>query len=257
MDEMLEALSACCKKLKLSVTMAERAMTQEGDSHQEYLLNLLRNEIAVRDSARVMRNLNAAGFPRRYSREEYRTDEIEFPDGVSFESLLNLDFFKSGKNVIMYGGTGTGKTMLSILIGMAACAENIPVRFYRVAALVNLLAEHKKAGTLTRFKKKKLNPGKILILDEFGYVPYDRVDSELLFDYLSEIHEQKSVILNTNLEFSQWVNVLYDKRMTTALIGRLIEHVELILFPGENNRLRKSSVNQAFTRTARSKGVNA
>ena len=66
----------------------------------------------------------------------------------------------------MYGGTGTGKTMLSILLGMEACKENIPVRFFRAAALVNLLAEHKKAGTLSLFKQKKLNPAKILILDE-------------------------------------------------------------------------------------------
>ena len=157
----------------------------------------------------------------------------------------------------MYGGTGTGKTMLTILIGMEACKENIPVRFFRVANLINLLAEHKQAGTLTHFKKKKLDPAKILLLDEFGYVPYDRAGSELLFDYLSEIHEQKSVVLNTNLEFSQWVNVLYDKRMTTALIGRLIQHVELILFPGQNNRLRESSINQALARTNSRQGVNA
>jgi DNA replication protein DnaC len=100
-----------------------------------------------------------------------------------------------------------------------------------------------------------LSPAKIIILDEFGYVPYDRAGSELLFDYLSEIHEQKSVILNTNLEFSQWVNILYDKRMTTALIGRLTHHVELILFPGENNRLKESSINQALSRTNSRQGV--
>ena len=93
--------------------------------------------------------------------------------------------------------------------------------------------------------KKKLNSAQILILDEFGYVPYDR---NLLFDYLSEIHEQKSVILNTNLEFSQWVNVLYDQRMTTALIGRLTHHVELILFPSVNNRLRESSINETLSK---------
>ena len=256
MDEMKEALAACCKKLRLSSSLAGRAMTLEGDSHQEYLLNLLSNEIANRDSARITRNLNTAGFPCRYRREQYRTDEIDFPDGVSFESLLALDFFRGGKNVIMYGGTGTGKTMLTILIGMEACRANIPVRFFRAATLVNLLAEHKQAGTLSQFKKKKLDPVKILLLDEFGYVPYDRIGSELLFDYLSEIHEQKSIVLNTNLEFSQWVNVLYDKRMTTALIGRLIQHVELILFPGENNRLRESSINQAFARTANRQGVS-
>ena len=257
MDDMKEALAECCKKLRLSASLASRAMTQEGENNQEFLLNLLTSEIANREAARITRNMNMAGFPCRYRAEQYRTDEIDFPDGVSFESLLALDFYKGGKNVIMYGGTGTGKTMLSILIGMAACRENIPVRFYRVATLINLLAESKQEGTLSQFKKKKLNPAKILLLDEFGYVPYDRVGSELLFDYLSEIHEQKSIVLNTNLEFSQWVNVLYDKRMTTALIGRLIQHVELILFPGENNRLRESSINQAFARTNARQGVNA
>lgn len=257
MDDMKEALAVCCKKLRLSASLASRAMTLEGESNQEYLLNLLTSEIANREAARVTRNMNMAGFPCRYKREQYRTDEIEFPDDVSFESLLALDFYRGGKNVIMYGGTGTGKTMLTILIGMEACKENIPVRFFRVANLINLLAEHKQAGTLTHFKKKKLDPAKILLLDEFGYVPYDRAGSELLFDYLSEIHEQKSVVLNTNLEFSQWVNVLYDKRMTTALIGRLIQHVELILFPGQNNRLRESSINQALARTNSRQGVNA
>lgn len=257
MDDMKEALAECCKKLRLSASLASRAMTQGGENNQEFLLNLLTSEIANREAARITRNMNMAGFPCRYRAEQYRTDEIDFPDGVSFESLLALDFYKGGKNVIMYGGTGTGKTMLSILIGMAACRENIPVRFYRVATLINLLAESKQEGTLSQFKKKKLNPAKILLLDEFGYVPYDRVGSELLFDYLSEIHEQKSIVLNTNLEFSQWVNVLYDKRMTTALIGRLIQHVELILFPGENNRLRESSINQAFARTNARQGVDA
>jgi len=257
MDDMKEALAECCKKLRLSASLASRAMTLQGGTNQEFLLNLLTSEIANRDAARIARNMNMAGFPCRYRAEQYRTDEIEFPDDVSFESLLALEFYKKGENVIMYGGTGTGKTMLTILIGMAACKESIPVRFFRVATLINLLAESKQEGTLSQFKKKKLNPAKILLLDEFGYVPYDRVGSELLFDYLSEIHEQKSVVLNTNLEFSQWVNVLYDKRMTTALIGRLIQHVELILFPGENNRLRESSINQAFARTNARQGVNA
>ena len=257
MDEIKEKLADCCKKLRLSASLADRAMSQEGITNQEYLLNLLLDEIANRDAARITRNLNSAGFPCRYTPEQYRTGEIDFPDGVSFESLLGLDFYHSGKNVIMYGGTGTGKTMLSILIGMEACRQDVPVKFFRTAALVNLLAEHKQAGTLSKFRKKKLNPAKIIILDEFGYVPYDRTGSELLFDYLSEIHEQKSVILNTNLEFSQWVNILYDKRMTTALIGRLTHHVELILFPGENNRLKESSINQAFSRTNSRQGVTS
>lgn len=127
MDDMKEALAACCKRLRLSASLAGRAMKLEGETHQEFLLNLLNSEIANRDAARISRNLNAAGFPCRYRREQYRTDEIDFPDGVSFESLLSLDFYHGGKNVIMYGGTGTGKTMLSILIGMEACKESFCV----------------------------------------------------------------------------------------------------------------------------------
>ena len=157
MDDIRNELAACCKKLRLSASLADRAMTLEGATNQEYLLNLLLEEITSRNAARITRNLNSAGFPCRYTPEQYRTSEIDFPDGVSFESLLALDFYHGGKNVIMYGGTGTGKTMLSILIGMEACRQDVPSRFFRTAALVNQLAEHKQAGRLSRFKKKKLD----------------------------------------------------------------------------------------------------
>lgn len=249
MADLEHSIAECCKQLKLSSNFAEKAFLMKGDTPQEYLLNLLTNEIQYRTEKRISKHLNSAGFPRRYSVEAFRTDEIDFPEGVTLESLLELDFYHSGKNVIMYGGTGTGKTMLSILIGMSACYQDVPVKFFRTAGLINQFSENQKKGMLSNFKRK-LNSSQILILDEFGYVPYDRTGSQLMFDYISEIHEQKSVILNTNLEFSQWVNVLYDQRMTTALIGRLTHHVELILFPGINNRLRESSINEALTKVS-------
>ena len=247
MAELKESIESCCRQLKLSSNLAERAMTQEGGTNQEYLYNLLSNEVAYRRERRITKLLNTAGFPRIYERGQFRTDEVDFPSGVSLDSLLNLEFYRKGENLILYGSTGTGKTMLSTLIGISACNEDIPVKFYRTAGLVNLFSESKAKGSLAALKKKLMN-AQILILDEFGYVPYDRTGAQLLFDYLSEIHEQRSVILNTNLEFSQWVNVLYDERMTTALIGRLTHHVELILFPGGNNRLRESSINEARNR---------
>ena len=246
-NELRDMIASCCKSLKLSSNLADRAMIQKGATNQEYLYNLLSEEIRCRRARRIAKLINTADFPRLYSRDQFRTDEVDFPEGVTLDSLLDLEFHRSGKNLIMYGATGTGKTMLSILIGLAACRADIPVRFYRTAGLINRFSTGHTKGTLEKLKKK-LNEAQILILDEFGYVPYDRTGSQLLFDYLSEIHEQKSVILNTNLEFSQWVNVLYDKRMTTALIGRLTHHVELILFPGGNNRLRESSINKAFSR---------
>lgn len=242
MDDIKYQLAECCKQLKLSSGLAERAMTMQGDSHQEYLVQLLTKELEYRRKRRVTTLTNAAKFPRRYKLENFRADEIDFQGDSTLAGLLRLDFLHSGKNVVMYGSTGTGKTMLSILIGMEACRQNIPVRFFRAASLVNQLAEQHVAGTLSSFKKK-LSKIQILIIDEFGYIPYDKTGAQLLFDYLSEIHENKSVILNTNLEFSQWGNILYDYKMATALIGRLTHHVELVLFPGGNNRLRESSIN--------------
>ena len=235
-----EEIKNCCRQLRLSANLAERAQTTSGETNQEFLYNLLRDEIAYRRKQRISKMINGAGFPKPYQFSQFRDEEVDFQDTCSVQSLQSLEFQQKGLNIIMYGGTGTGKTMLSICIGMRLCEEGIPVRFFRTAALINQLSEHN-----SKFLKK-LNKAEVLILDEFGYVPYDRMGSQLLFDYMSEIHEKKQVILNTNLEFSRWVNVLYDEQMTAALIGRLTHHCHLILFPGGNNRLRESSLNETY-----------
>jgi DNA replication protein DnaC len=236
---------ACCKRLKLSRNLADMAQTTDGGSHQEYLYKLLSAELANREKVRVSKLINSAGFYSIKTFDGFRFDEITLPSDLTPESLKSLDFIKQKKNIIMYGRTGTGKTMLSTALGVTACQRGIPVKFYRTAALVNQLSEAKKAGTLSVLLKK-LYKASVVILDEFGYVPYDRTGAQLLFDFLSEIHEQKSVILNTNLEFSRWVNILYDEQMTAALVGRLMHHCYLLLFPGENNRLRESSINDLY-----------
>lgn len=240
-----QELIDCCKKLKLSRNFADLAQTMAGQSHQEYLYKLLIAELKNRENGRKAKLIKGAGFYNIKTLDDVRFDEITLPSGLTIEKLKSLNFISEKKNVIMYGRTGTGKTMLSTALGVAACQMGIPVRFYRTAALVNQLSEAKKTGTLGTVYKK-LNKASVLVLDEWGYVPYDRNGAQLLFDYLSEIHEQKSIILNTNLEFSRWVNVLYDEQMTAALVGRLMHHCYLLLFPGENNRLRESSINDLY-----------
>ena len=235
----------CCKRLKLSRNLADMAQTISGESHQEYLYELLSGELNNREQGRIATLINVAGFYSIKTFDGFRFDEITLPSGLTPESLKSLDFIREKKNVIMYGRTGTGKTMLSIALGVSACQRGIPVKFYRTAALVNQLSEAKKASTLG-ILLKKLDKASVIILDEWGYVPYDRTGAQLLFDYLSEIHEHKPVILNTNLEFSRWVNVLYDEQMTAALVGRLMHNCHLLLFPGENNRLRESSINDIY-----------
>ena len=240
MNVLKDRISECCKKLKISSNFAENAFLTDGESNQEYLLTLLENEIRHRGEARISKLLNTAGFPRFYAKGEFKPDEVKFQNGLCYESLVNANLTEPCKNVIMYGGTGTGKTMLSIILGIEACKKGVPVKFFRAAGLINAFSECKNKGCLSSLKKK-LNAASVLVLDEFGYIPYDKTGSQLLFDYLSEIHEKKSVILTTNLEFSQWGNVLYDYNMAAALIGRLTHHMELVLFPGENRRLKEAN----------------
>lgn len=249
MSDYKDEIALCCKKLRLSSNLASHAMTGQGESNQEYLYRLLEAEISYRREVRISKLLNTAGFPQHYDFDQFDAGEVQFPASTSLDALKALEFYGERKNIVMYGGTGTGKTMLSTCIGSEACRREIPVKFFRTASLVNQLSENKASGNLGRFIKK-LDRASILILDEFGYVPYDRTGSQLLFDYLSEIHGLKCVILNTNLEFSRWVNILYDEQMTAALVGRLMHHCHLLLFPGKNNRLRESSINEVYTAAA-------
>lgn len=251
MTKVQEQIAQCCKQLKLSSNLVDVAAKHGGKAYQEYLLKVLSDEVAYRHKARITKFMNLAGFPKRYQKSDFRADEVLFPDGTTLEDLYNLSFYNNGRNIIMYGSTGTGKTMLSILLGMEACTQGIPVKFFRTASLINQLAEAREGHALTALKKK-LNYAHILILDEFGYVPYDRTGAQLLFDFVSEVHEKEqiSIILNTNLEFAQWSTVLTDECMTTAFIGRLTHHADVILFPGGNNRLKESALFDAYTRIA-------
>ena len=218
--------------------MSEKIQAQ---NNQEYLLVLLKSEIERRESSKKDKLLKNAGFYTIKSFEDFNFDEVTLPEAVTKEYLKNLEFLKSKTNLVMYGNVGTGKTFLSIALGVIACKYGIEVRFFRTSALVNKLAEAKRNGALSALMKQ-INKAGILILDEWGYVPLDRIGAQLLFEVVSECYEKKPLILNTNIEFSRWVNVFYDEQMTGAIIDRLLHHCHLLLFPGPSNRMRESSL---------------
>ena len=236
-------IADCCKKLRLSRNIVEMSDKIEADSHQEYLLKLLQAEVAHREEVRMNKLLKKAGFYTIKTFESFRFDEVTLPSDITLEYLKECEFIKNKTNIVMYGNVGTGKTHLSIALGVEACKKGLEVRFFRTSTLVNKLAEQKKAGTLAAFLKT-LNKADLLICDEWGYVPLDRVGSQLLFEVISECYERKSVIINTNIEFSRWVNVFYDEQMTGAIIDRILHHCHLLLFPGQSNRLRESALNK-------------
>ena len=129
MDDYRDAIASCCRQLRLSANLADNAFAIEGETHQEYLYNLLSKEIKCRKAARIGKLINSAGFPVQHNFAAFHPDEVQFPSGVTPESLKALEFFHAGNNLVMYGSTGTGKTMLSICIGMEACRSGIPVEY--------------------------------------------------------------------------------------------------------------------------------
>lgn len=236
-----EKIAECCKKLKLSRNLVDMSDHFQAESNQEYLLQLLESEIQHRDSARKLKYLNKAGFYSFKSFESFNFEEVVLPGAITREQLKNCEFIDGKTNLILYGNVGTGKTHLSIAIGIEACNKGQNVKFFRTSALVNLLAEAKKKGTLSNFLKN-IYKADLLIFDEWGYVPLERTGSQLLFEVISEYYEKGSIILNTNIEFSRWVNIFYDEQMTGAMIDRLLHHCHLLMFSGTSYRMRETSL---------------
>lgn len=236
-------IAACCKELRLSRNMVEMSEKLQAGSHQEYLLRLLKSELEHREHARKDKLLKNAGFYSIKAFEDFRFDEVTLPGTVSPEYLKSCRFLDTKTNLVMYGNVGTGKTFLSIALGVEACKRGIETRFFRTAALVNKLSEAKKNGSLSVFMKK-IEKAQLVICDEWGYVPLDRTGAQLLFEVISQCYEQKTLIINTNIEFSRWVNVFYDEQMTGAILDRVLHHCHLLLFPGTSNRMRESGLTQ-------------
>ncbi|AEV67930.1 IS21-like element helper ATPase IstB [Acetivibrio clariflavus] len=236
-------IADCCKALKISQNMVENSQKVTADSHQEYLLKLLKLEIEHREKTRQNRLIKNAGFYTMKSLEVFKFDEVTVPASINIDYLRKCEFIKDKSNLVFYGNVGTGKTHLATAIGIEACKLGKSVKFFRTAALVNKLSEAKKAKELSGFIKQIMK-NDLLIFDEWGYIPLDRDGSQLLFEIISECYERKSIIITTNIEFSRWTNVLYDEQMTGALIDRLLHHCHLLIFNGESERMKNSLIRQ-------------
>ena len=227
----------------MSRNFVESATTIQADTHEEYVLKLLQAEVEHRENTKRDKLLKNAGFYSLKVFDNFRFDEITLPASVTPDYLKNCAFLETHTNLVMYGNVGTGKTHLSIALGVEACKKGVDTRFFRTAALVNKLSEAKKSGNLSAFLKKLLK-AELIICDEWGYVPLDRVGAQLLFEIIAECYESKSIIINTNTEFSRWGTVFYDEQMTAAILDRVLHHCHLLMFPGPSNRMRESTLNQ-------------
>lgn len=221
--------------------MAEEAR-DNNQSFESYLLALLDQEIGQREENVQAARVRQAKFPAQKTLEAF---DFTLVPKVSPQKVLNLaqaDYVAKHENVILVGPNGTGKTHLAIGLGIAACRRGKRVRFTTAPALVNDLIEARQDYRLSRLQAyyQRID---LLILDEFGFVPFPRDGAELLFNLVASRYERRSTVLTTNLEFGRWTEVLGDEMMTGALVDRLTHQAHILLIEGESYRFRQSLKN--------------
>lgn len=239
-DPVQEHIRLYARQLKLP-TFSKYAdilrRARPGARFEELLLELMKAETAQRQENQNRRRLKAAGFPYTKTLEEL---DLSRYDGqlsdLFLGELASCKFINEKKNVVMIGNPGRGKTHMAIGLGLKACALGMSVLFKNAATLSTELSEAKDNYALGKLEKR-IRRADLLILDEMSYVSFDRFQSELLFKVVSDRSERGSVIVTTNLAFSQWTELFENTAMVAALVDRLTFKSYVLDMNGDSYRL--------------------
>ncbi len=230
--------------------LAEEARSKR-QPHAEYLADMARLEVTGRRERRIQRRIKEARFPMLKTLDAF---DFEAQRGLERDDVLELfdcEFIPQAANVVLVGSVGTGKTHIAIALGMACCQNDYRVRFTTAAELTNMLVEAKSQDRLSR-KLEQLVRFDVVILDELGYVPFDKQGADLLFGFITRVYERRSLIVTTNLPFAKWSEVFLDATAAAAVIDRIVHHATVLKTEGDSYRLRTATRNR---RTRRRKGA--
>jgi DNA replication protein DnaC len=234
-----QSIEQTMRSLKLGGLAKEwRSVTYH--DNEQYMRELLDIEMREREAKRMSRMVKQAGFRVIKTLDKFVwKPTIEVPATITREEIETAAFVNEKENLVLMGTVGTGKTHLATAIAINLCEQGRHVRFYTATGLANILQEKHQRGTFTSFMNS-LRKVELLVLDEIGFITLHKEASELLFQIVSEWYEQKSLIITSNLEFSQWNTVFGNDKLTAAMIDRLIHHSHILVFSGPGHRLEES-----------------
>jgi DNA replication protein DnaC len=216
--------------------LADRAR-QEDWSYERFLQALLSTETASRESSGGRLRIRAARFPAHKTLEEF---DFTFQRSVKrqvIEHLGQLDFLHAKDNVVLLGPPGTGKTHISIALGVRACLAGHRVLFKTATEWVAALGDAQRQGRLDD-ELRRLERFPLLVCDEVGYIPFDPQAASLMFMLVSRRYERASLIVTSNKPFSAWGEIFGDDMAATAMVDRLIHHAEILSLKGDSYRLK-------------------
>ena len=229
------------RKLMLAYIAANHeSLTKEARAtHAEFLENILDKELEHRLQNRVQRKIREAHFPYRKYLQDLKLDEYDKETCTTIEDLASLDFIKARQNAIFISNPGRGKTHLAIGLGIAACLSDMRVLFTNVPNLVIELKEAMSKNQVTAYKRKFARY-ELVVIDELGYVSFDRQGNEILFNLLSNRNETGSMIVTTNLAFEKWEEVFRDTNLTGSLVDRLTHKAHIQNMNEPSYRLKET-----------------
>jgi DNA replication protein DnaC len=257
-----ESLRKGLKELRLSNMLSECERLKDDPgvkawSIEEYLEHLVSHELQVRQARAIENRIKAAGFPAIYRLEDYDFRRIPDLDEDLVVELHGCDWIGKGDNLVYSGKHGLGKTHLAISNGVEACEKGFKVLFKKADQLVLELLEARNESQVLKLRARLLRV-ELLIVDELGYTPFERVGGELLHGILSQRYDaRKSVLVTTNLEFGRWVEVFQSKEMTIALLDRLTHRCDVVVMDGKSKRHEESLERQRRRQSKRKEVTKA
>jgi len=206
-------------------------------SYADFLETVLQAELTDRSDRRVRRTLAGAHFPVEKTLEAFELDRVTGISAAQLANLVDFRWIDKHENLIFLGPPGIGKTHLSIALGLRAIQSGYTVCFERMSTLVRLLSTAPVQRSST-FRVARVLKADLLVIDEIGYTPIDRKEANLFFNLVSEVYERSSIIVTSNKGFEEWVEMLGDPVMTTALLDRLLHHAQLFSLSGDSYRMQ-------------------